>query len=280
MRTGKSVLRLGLVPSVAWLLFQGVVAQSADESSTPLSLPPKEKLGIYLLMGQSNMAGAAPVGAEDRVPHPRILRFSQAGEWEVAAEPIHNGRKIEGMGPAFSFAKVMAEKHPAATIGLVPCAVGGTPLKRWERDGDLYRKAVARAKKAMQNGTLAGILWHQGEKDSTSEVDTASYGTRLAGMIRDIRADLNAPQLPVVVGQIGEFLTQPAGKRAARPLAVKINATLASIPSQVPATGCARSGGLKHKGDGVHFDTESQRELGRRFATEMLRLEKQQPSGS
>jgi hypothetical protein len=47
---------------------------------------------------------------------------------------------------------------------------------------------------------------------------------------------------------------------------------LAKIPARVPHTGCASSAGLTHKGDQVHFDTASQRELGRRYAVEMARL--------
>ena len=38
-----------------------------------------------------------------------------------------------------------------------------------------------------------------------------------------------------------------------------------SLPSKVPNTGFASSEGLAHKGDIVHFDAESYRELGHRF---------------
>ena len=81
------------------------------------------------------------------------------------------------------------------------------------------------------------------------------------------------------MGQIGEFLKDPVGRRQPCPLSVKINEILAAIPAQVPYTGFARSSGLKHRGDGVHYDAASQREMGRRFAAEMLRLETQQSSG-
>jgi hypothetical protein len=52
-----------------------------------------------------------------------------------------------------------------------------------------------------------------------------------------------------------------------------VNAALAALPEKVPATACAPSNGLKDKGDVLHFDAASQREFGRRYAAEMLRLQ-------
>lgn len=244
------------------------------ETNSPAKLPPKEKLKIYLLMGQSNMAGRGVPEKEDKTPHPRVLVFTQSNQWELAVEPLTLGepKKTPGVGPGLAFGKVMAEAHPAISIGLVPCAVGGTSLKRWVRGGDLYSNAVERAKAAAQSGTLVGILWHQGEADSASQTNAASYGERLTKMIGDIRADLNSPKLPFVVGQTGEFnYTRPGNPQ---PFARVVNETLKNLPNQVPFTGCALSKGLTSKADLVHFDTSSQRELGKRYAAEMLKLEK------
>ncbi|WP_425511339.1 sialate O-acetylesterase [Pelagicoccus albus] len=35
----------------------------------------------------------------------------------------------------------MQAAHPDTTIGVVPCAVGGSPLRRWVKGGDLYEEA-------------------------------------------------------------------------------------------------------------------------------------------
>ena len=73
----------------------------------------------------------------------------------------------------------MAAWDTNATIGLVPCAVGASELRRWERGGDLYSNAVVRAQTAMRDGTLAGILWHQGEQDSMTATNSNTYFERL-----------------------------------------------------------------------------------------------------
>ena len=240
-----------------------------------VQLPVKEKLHLYLLMGQSNMAGRGQIGAEDKTPHPRVLLFTLQGKWEPAVEPVtHDKPGMLGVGPGLAFGKAMAASDPGVTIGLVPCAVGGTPLKRWERRGDLYSNAVQRARLAMREGTLKGILWHQGESDSGTATNANSYGDRLSRMIQDIRADLGVPDLPFVVGQIGEFLYDRGPEHS--PYARVVNGALAALPEKVPATACASSKGLKDKGDQLHFDAPSQREFGRRYAAEMLRLQSAQ----
>ena len=233
-----------------------------------------EKLEIYLLLGQSNMYGRGRIEAQDRSPHPRVFLFTVSNHWDLAAEPLHGGGSRAGIGPGLAFAKTIAAWKTNVSIGLVPCAVGATALSRWERGGDLYSNAVARARMAMRDGTLAGILWHQGEQDSMTLTNAQTYHDRLAKMIGDIRLDLGQPHLPFVVGQIGEFLY--SRKKQQTPFAKTVNDALMRIPQTVPRTACVRSTGLTHGGDEVHFDNTSQRDLGKRYAVEMWRLEQAQ----
>ncbi len=244
------------------------------ETNSAVKLPPKGKVKIYLLMGQSNMAGRGVPEKEDLTPHPRVLMFSQSNQWEIAVEPITRGekKKTPGVGPGLAFGKTIAETNPEITVALVPCAVGGTPLKRWMPGADLYSNAVVRAKTAAQFGTISGIIWHQGESDAGSKTNATTYGERLAKMITAIRMELKSPQLPFVVGQIGEFNYNRDGNP--QPFAREVNETLANISQRVPRTACALSRGLGHKGDQLHFDAKAQRELGKRYAAEMLLLEK------
>jgi Carbohydrate esterase, sialic acid-specific acetylesterase len=266
----KFFLLLGIVATA--LCANNVWSATTNETSKPIQLPTKEQLRIYLLMGQSNMAGRGNIGPEDKTPHPRVLMLETNNVWKSAIEPITKDRKTGlGAGPGLTFGKVMAEKNPGVIIGLVPCAVGGTPLIRWQKGGDLYSNAIVRAKLAMKDGTLSGVLWHQGENDSIHEADAQSYGKRLSEMIQDLRAELGQTNLPIVVGQIGEFLyTRQENKT---PYAKVVNGALLAIPQTVPFTACVKSEGLTAKADEVHFNTESQHEFGRRYAAEMLRLQ-------
>ena len=127
------------------------------------------------------MAGRGVPEAEDKQPDARVLVFTASQVWQLAAEPITlDPNKFHGVGPGVAFGKAMAEQNKERFIGLVPCAVGGTPLKWWQPEADLYSNAVYRTRLAMKDGTLRGILWHQGESDS-NEKDSATYGQRLQG---------------------------------------------------------------------------------------------------
>lgn len=54
-----------------------------------------------------------------------------------------------------------------------------------------------------QGYELAGLVWFQGWNDMINAEATAEYARNLAHFIRDVRKDLKAPKLPVVVGQMG-----------------------------------------------------------------------------
>lgn len=256
------------VPATLALTFN---LQAANASLAVGQLPSRDKLDLYVLMGQSNMAGRGEPGVEDKTPHARVLVFTTNQIWQLAVEPITlDPRKFHGVGPGVAFGKAMAEKNPSRVIGLVPCAVGGTLLERWEPGADLYSNAVYRARAAMRYGQVKGFLWHQGESDSTEE-RSPTYGARLTRMIESIRRDVGVTNAPFVVGELGEFLYTRTNKP--NPYARQVNETLAGLPAKVPFTGCASSRGLTHKGDVLHFDAASQREFGSRYAARMQALQ-------
>ena len=264
---------LTTTPIFLMICLMGASEARAAETAipAPVSLPARTNLHLYLLMGQSNMAGRGKIGEADEKTDPRVLVFNLSNSWELAREPITRDRMSGlGVGPGLAFGKAMAAREPGVTIGLVPCAVGGTPLRRWEHGGDLYSNAVQRARSAVREGTLKGVLWHQGESDSGSPASAAGYTDRLAKMISSLREDLDSPELPFVAAQLGEFLYERAPDKT--PHARVLNESLSGIASKVPHTACVLSKGLNHKGDQVHFDTASQHELGNRYAEAMIAL--------
>lgn len=256
---------------IAFLVLPCARAQSPN-SATP---PAKENFHVYLLLGQSNMAGRDTRELAAQVDNPRVLALAPDDRWTVARDPIHAkiGRTEPGAGPGIPFALAMLAADPRISIGLVPCAVGGSPLRRWVKGGDLYAQALARAQTASATGTLQGILWHQGETDSDKSDTADTYETRLAQMFADLRHDLGRPDLPIVVGQLGEFVAKEK-----HPHVDTVRAALARIPAAVPRVGFADSAGLGHKGDALHFDAAASRELGRRLASAMLALQTPLPT--
>ncbi len=229
---------------------------------------PTSKTRVYLLIGQSNMAGRGLLHEVPAIGDPGILMFRD-GLWVTACEPLHTDRPDRtGIGVGMSFAQEILAADPGSPVGLLPCAVGGTPLSRWMPEGDLYDTAVSTARKGLADGELRGFLWHQGESDSKEESDATSYGQRLTATINGLREELDASEAPFIAGELGEFLAahEPAVHFAT------VNRALAQLSKEVPLYGCASAAGLTDKGDAVHFDSRSLREFGRRYAAEYLRV--------
>lgn len=225
-----------------------------------------KNLELFLLIGQSNMAGRGVVEAQDKAIIPGVFMLDKEMAWVPAVDPLHFDKPaVTGVGLGRTFAKTLLQARPGTQIGLIPAAFGGTSLDEWKPGDNLYTDAVKRAREAMKSGKLRGILWHQGEADSGSAEKIASYRERFATLVSHLRADLQAPDVPVVVGELGEYRTAALNRQ--------MNEQLALVPFSVAHSGFVSSAGLVHKGDGTHFDSPSAREFGRRYALAFMALD-------
>ena len=250
-----------LTTTLFFLLLRTVSAQTTIDPSFEL----------YILIGQSNMSGRGSLTKEfQKEGHPRVFMLSKDLQWEPAKHPLHFDKpKAAAVGPGLAFGVDMAKANAKVKIGLIPCAVGGTAIENWQPGAfdkatqtHPYDDAVARIKVAMKSGIVKGVIWHQGEANSSKE-KAKSYLLRLNTLIGRIRAEVGNPELPFIVGELGRY----------RNSYEVINEELAKVPSTIQFTGLASSEDLRHKGDSTHFDGRSANLLGHRFAERMRELQ-------
>jgi hypothetical protein len=234
---------------------------------------PDSHFELYILAGQSNMSGRGYITDEFKNEgDSRVFMLDKDNKWVLAKHPLHFDQPlIAGVGPglAFGIAMAKATSDPKIRIGLIPCAVGGTPIEHWlpgaydaATNTHPYDDAVLRIKTAMQYGVIKGIIWHQGEADKTPE-KARLYLARLKELIERFRTLVNDPKLPFIAGELGRFRPEFSG----------INYELTKLPAMVPNTAVATTEGLTHRGDTVHFDSPSADELGMRYAKKMLEMQ-------
>lgn len=240
--------------------------------------PPKSsgKFWLFVLAGQSNMAGRGEVEPADTIPHVHVLTLNKDGEWEIAKDPIHFDRAYAGVGPGFSFGKAIANADTSIYIGLIPCAVGGSSINAWRpSDGKNYQQAVERTRKAMQSGVLKGIVWHQGETDCTNK-GVKGYDDKLIDLIAGFRKDFNDAKLPFVAGELPAFqMQQPDSKTHQlqnNPYVPQINALIHSLKGKVANYDVVTAQNTEHRGDHLHFNTASARLMGERYAALMKEM--------
>lgn len=228
----------------------------------------QKELQIYLLIGQSNMAGRAEILGNDADTLENVFLYTGNPEkqWKKAANPLNKYSTIrkdlsmQKLGPGYHFAKKMIEFDKRNSIGLVVNAKGGTSISEWKPGSHFYNEAVKRTKEAMKNGTLKGILWHQGESD-VSKFD--SYTSQIVNLMEAFRKDFNSPDLPIVVGQLSED----------KPQRIHFNKMILKLPSSLENVGVVTTENTSTI-DSNHFNSESQKLLGERYAREMKKLSK------
>lgn len=231
-------------------------------------IPKKENFWIFILAGQSNMAGRGFVEPPDTLSSDRIFSLNKENRWVYAKEPLHyNEPNMAGLDCGLSFGREFIKRlNDSIVIGLVPCAVGGSSADQWL--GDSLHRGVKllsnfreKAGFASKYGVIKGILWHQGE-DNASKTKFKTYNSDITALFKEFRKIISNDSLPVFAGELGSFLD----KKIYGTYPDSVNKVLNKISETDKNLIIIKTGDLKQKGDLVHFDSESQRLLGKRFA--------------
>lgn len=278
------------------LTLNGTVSQSISI----VSLPPRNKVHLYLLIGQSNMQGiGSPYSSTLDAAVPRVVKFGSRNGmesvWVKGGHPLTGLTSTGGsVGMGLEFAKTMlaANSDPEVVIGLINHGLGSTKIEWWapgvvddqqvnpitNQNYILYDEAVQRAIAASNYGVLKGVLWHQGESNSGTQTAADAYAGQLHALVDNLRTSLNHPTLPFVCGKFvpDTWLYEDGspGAFTGLPFRAITEATLMDLPNQRPYTYCADNNGLRARPDQlIHFDAYSQRLLGQRYATGMIGIQ-------
>lgn len=244
--------------------------QSPSRSRTPTSNDPGQA-HVFLLVGQSNMVGRASGSTQGYGAGTlQVARSGQAsggadGELVAAADPLdHWDARAGHVGLAGRFAISYKDANPDATIVLIPAAEGNTGFNSgtdWGVGLRLSEDAIARTNAllaANPSFQFKGILWHQGEADTSNP----NYQAQLDAQIEEFRTRITGagPDTPFVLGGIGDFyLTSPQR--------ITTQEIIEGTPNRLIHTAVAPADNLAHGGDEVHFSTTALRELGNRYYT-------------
>ena len=241
---------------------------------------------VVLVIGQSNARGAGspvpepdPWAGIDQYP---AANHAGAGTIVPAVDPLlHQDPRLVGAGFALPFARRYRQEHPDRKVLLVPSAYGATGFSTsapaqggtwdWTAPDDgtnLAVNAVRQTQDALtaagSGARLAGILWHQGEGDGSIAAD---YHLYLDGLIAWLRDQLDAPDVPFVVGQMSPD-RQGGGN------GVTIDAAHQMTPARVERTAFAPTpAGLHNYGDATHLATRGLQKVGLNFFDALERAE-------
>lgn len=236
-------------------------------------LPNPDSLYVFIMAGQSNMAGRGFVEPQDTISNRKILTIDKSMNWIYAKEPLNFYEpSMAGLDCGMSFAGKLLDSVPEGIkVAVIPCAVGGSSIEQWlynetHRGVKLLENFEEKVKFAEKYGRIKGILWHQGESNAKSEL-IPKYAQRLDSLIVSFRGIVKNDSLPVILGELGSY-AEPEEKQVRWD---SINSITHAVAKNKNVS-VVVTNDLKDKGDKVHFGTESQRELGERYAKKYLEL--------
>ena len=228
--------------------------------------PEKENFHLFVLGGQSNMSGRGDLSADNRISHDRVLVMSQNGTWREAVEPFHWDKRAGKAGLAATFARAYADAHPGVTVGLIPVAYGGSPIRAWQPKARHYTNAVHYTRLAMKDGVIKGFLWHQGESDAFTTNRVRAYLPLFTNAITRLRREFGIENVPFVAGELGPYLKDWYEERRPNIYWREMNAEIAKGVELLPNAAIVSSEGLYEvKKDKIHFATPALRKFGVRY---------------
>ncbi len=243
----------------------------------------KVEYDIYLLIGQSNMAGRGALLEEDMEQIEGVWLLDGKDKPTPAANPLNiystvrKGADMQKMGPGYSFARKIASET-GRPILLVVNALGGSSIGMWKKSADLiqdkssigynerqlFEEIIVRARHAKKYGEIKGILWHQGEANARAKL-IPYYLPALQQIVKDLRTELDIVSAPFIAGQLGTW-----GKNTENH--TMFNEMITAISSSIPNSSYVSSEGCTPLSDNIHFDRESQLVMGERYADKILEM--------
>jgi hypothetical protein len=273
---------------VALVLFIWTSAFAQEEKK------PDPKFFIYLCFGQSNMEAGSRPEAQDQgtldprfqmlaaVDNPRMNR--KMGQWYTANPPIN--RPENNMGPVDWFGRNMVASLPKEyRVGAINVSVAGAGIELWDRDnwqkyldtreqwmknivnqynGSPYKRLADMGRIAQKDGVIKGMLLHQGESNPNDQ----QWCAKVKKIHDDLCADLGLEpeDIPLLAGELK--YKEEGGVCEGFNTAV-----LANLPKTMANGYIISAKGVKGTPDQFHFSTAGMRELGKRFAQQMLKLQ-------
>jgi hypothetical protein len=191
-----------------------------------------------------------------------------------------------------SFLSELAKLLPDADVQHIKVARGGQPIRLWVAEWDaiadnhglaslgqepIYYRQIIKGYNEKFPGDRkpdsVTFLWMQGEKDAKTKLD-AAYEASLEQLIANLRRDLGAPELNVVIGRISDH-SPGADLQAAWD---NVRKTLVASAKSDPRGGWVDTDDCNNKTkngkavDDLHYTPEGYDLFGRRLARQAVHL--------
>lgn len=206
---------------------------------------------------------------------------------------------MAGMKPEESFTPAVEKAFGKDQVLVVKDAHGGQPIRRWYKDwksvdgtrpdktGDLYDRLMQKVKKEIKNSNKSiktvTFVWMQGERDA-NERHGEVYSASLNGLFEQLASDLGRDDLNFVVGRLSDF--DMSNQRYPHWTMVREQQVMLADknPNCVWVDTDDLNDGKNRRGatikNDLHYSADGYVKLGQRFADQAVRLIKSRNDAS
>ncbi len=167
------------------------------------------------------------------------------------------------IGPELQFGHMIGDAYEEPVL-LIKTAWGGKSLYKDFRPpssggtvGPYYTQMIEEIRAALgelQGHEIAGFVWQQGWNDMCTKPAIPEYADNLVNLVKDIRREFKVPNLPVVVGELGNGGPKSSGRMSEFRLAQKAGTERIKNAIFVETTAFARSAQMSpNVGHGHHW---------------------------
>ena len=232
---------------------------------------------VLLLAGQSNMGGLGDINSLDKNDQqlPENIKFFNF------SLDYNLNYKIQTFGPEVSLSQQLHSYFPNKHFVIIKYAVDGSSLLDWSPNwtykkaqitgkahlGPLYNIFIERIIQITGGKKInfLAMLWMQGETDAQIPKASKQYYKNLSIIISNLRTDLNEPNLPVFLGHVNPPLSGFPAVGIVRKAQEKISQNVRNV--YLISTNNLQ----KWKNDDLHYNTQGQLELGKRFFLSLIK---------
>ncbi len=151
---------------------------------------------VFLAIGHSNMEGRAKKSLAKI--NPRTMMYDSDGHWRASSQGDR--------GPIRPLLHELAEAWPEYRFGVAKVAKAASRIQNnWRRGKEPYKTLIRVGRDLSSRYHVAGLIvmqgWLEGGENRHAKESTL-FTEHYTAMIRDIREDLDMPDLPVVISLV------------------------------------------------------------------------------
>jgi carbohydrate esterase-like sialic acid-specific acetylesterase len=242
---------------------------------------------IIICAGQSNMDGRR-CKRKKQIPIlrkiPKKVQFFWKGN-------LYNKWKNRYFGPELGFVHEFIKVNPEKELIILKHSPGGTNLNYdWNPDGiskgekikykgplypqmiEKYRQIESLLQDKGEMYRCIGVLWMQGESDSTEQTMANAYKDNLRAFIHKIRCDIGILHLPFLMGRIYPQNRPNKKGEIIQPYSAIVRQSQDDLSKELKNVRSINIDDIELLADMIHFNAQSQLKLGIRFAQNLNNL--------